>query len=114
MSEENVDVVRRIFDVWEEAGSPQSSGLLDPEIEWINPPEAVEPGTRRGIDAFAEAAQSVADAFEGARLEIAEVVDAGERVVVLATLHGRGRESGADVEIKLSYIWTIREGKAVR
>ena len=49
MSQENVEVVQRIYD----------DGLLDrdtaalielfaPEVEYVNPPEAVDPGVRRG------------------------------------------------------------------
>ena len=114
MSQDNLDTVRRIYEVWAEEGSPVSSGLLDPEIEWVNPPEAVEPGTRRGIEAFADAARTVAETFEGVRVEIDRLIDAGERVVVIATLRGRGRGSGADVERRQGYVWTIREGKAVR
>jgi uncharacterized protein len=114
MSLENVEVVRHIYAVWGEEGSPIPSGLLDPEIEWVNPPEAVEPGTRRGIDAFAAAAESVSETFDGVGVEIDELLDAGNRVVVVATLHGRGRGSGADVERRQGYIWTIRDGKAIR
>jgi uncharacterized protein len=114
MSQENLDTVRRIYEVWGEEGSPVSSGLLDPKIEWVNPPEAVEPGTRRGIEAFATAARTVADTFEGVGVEIEQLMDAGDRVVVIATLRGRGRGSGADVERRQGYVWTIREGKAVR
>ena len=114
MSRANLDTVRRIYEVWDKEGSPVSSGLLDPEIEWVNPPEAVEPGTRRGIEAFADAARTVAETFQGVRVEIERLMDAGERVVVIATLRGRGRGSGADVERRQGYVWTIRAGKAVR
>jgi uncharacterized protein len=114
MSQENLDTIRRIYAVWGEEGSPVSSGLLDPEIEWVNPPEAVEPGTRRGIEEFDTAARTVADTFEEVGVEIERMMDAGERVVVIATLRGRGRGSGADVERRQGYVWTIREGKAVR
>jgi ketosteroid isomerase-like protein len=114
MSQGNLDTVRRIYAVWAEEGSPVSSGLLDPEIEWVNPPEAVEPGTRRGLEAFADAARTVAETFEGVRVEIERLMDAGERVVVIAILRGRGRGSGADVERRQGYVWTIRDGKAVR
>jgi len=114
MSLENVEVVRQIYAVWGEEGSPIPSGLLDPEIEWVNPPEAVEPGTRQGIDAFAAAAESVSDTFDGVGVDIDELLDAGNRVVVVATLHGRGRGSGADVERRQGYIWTLRDGKAIR
>ena len=113
MSQENVDVIRRIYAAWYE-GSPAGSGLLDPQIEWVNPPEAVEPGTRRGVEAFGAAARSVDDTFEDARVDIDEMLDAGDRVVVLATLRGRGRGSGADVERRQGYVWTLREGKAIR
>ena len=114
MSRANLDTVRRIYEVWDKEGSPVSSGLLDPQVEWVNPPEAVEPGTRRGIEAFADAARTVAETFQGVRVEIERLMDAGERVVVIATLRGRGRGSGADVERRQGYVWTIRAGKAVR
>ncbi len=86
MSQENVDVVRHIYGAWRTEGSPVASGLLDPEIEWVNPPDGVEPG------------------------EIDEMLDAGERVVVLATLHG----GETDVERRQGYIWTIHDGRAIR
>jgi uncharacterized protein len=114
VSEENVDVVRRIYAVWAKEGSPVPSGLLDPEIEWVNPPDAVERGTHRGLDAFAGAVDAVSDTFEGVGVDIDEILDAGDRVVVLATLRGRGRGSGADVERRQGYVWTLRDGKVIR
>jgi ketosteroid isomerase-like protein len=109
----NVEIVRRIYAAWEE-GSPLESGLLAPDIEWVNPPEAIELGTRKGIEAFDGAARSVADSFEGARVEFEEFIDAGDKVVVIGTLHGSGRGSGAEVHRRQGYVWTIRDGKAVR
>ena len=114
MSQENIEVVRHIYGVWESEGSPVASGLLDPDIEWVNPPDAVERGTRHGLEAFGSAADSVSDTFEGVGLDIDEMLDAGDRVVVLATLHGRGRGSGADLERRQGYVWTLRDGKATR
>lgn len=114
MSQDNIEVVRHIYGVWESEGSPVGSGLLDPDIEWVNPPDAVERGTRHGLEAFGSAADSVSDTFEGVGVDIDEMLDAGDRVVVLATLHGRGRGSGADLERRQGYIWTIRDGKATR
>ena len=114
MSQENVDAVRRILAVWEAERSPVPSGLLDPEIEWVNPPDAVERGTRQGIDAFSAAADSLEAGFEDAVVEIDEILDAGDRVVVLGTLHGRGRGSGLDFERRQGHIWTFRDGKLIR
>ncbi|TMK70003.1 MAG: nuclear transport factor 2 family protein, partial [Actinobacteria bacterium] len=112
--QENVDVIRRIYAVWGKEGSPVPSGLLDQQIEWVNPPDAIERGTRAGIDAFATALGAVSDTFAGVGVDIDEILDAGDRVVVLATLHGRGRGSGAEVERRQGYVWTLRDGKAIR
>jgi ketosteroid isomerase-like protein len=114
MSQQNVDVVRRIYAVWGEEGSPIPSGLLDPDVEWVNAPEAIEPGVRYGVEAFGDAAESVAETFQDARVDIDEMLDVGDQVVVLATLRGRGRGSGADVERRQGYVWTLRDGKAIR
>jgi ketosteroid isomerase-like protein len=114
VSQQNVDVVRRIYAVWAEQGSPIPSGLLDPEIEWVNPPDAIERGTRQGIEAFGTAADTVNDTFEGVGVDIDEMLDAGDQVIVLATLHGRGRGSGADVERRQGYVWTLHDGRAIR
>lgn len=110
MSQDNIELVRRIYAAWNEG----FAGLLDAEIEWVNPPGAVEGGTRRGIQSFTAAARSVSDTFEGSRVDFDEFIDAGDRVVVLGTLRGRGRGSGVDVERRQGYVWTIRDGKAVR
>jgi ketosteroid isomerase-like protein len=48
MSQENVEIVRRIYANWAPESSPSESNLLHPDIEWVNPRDALEPGTRRG------------------------------------------------------------------
>jgi ketosteroid isomerase-like protein len=113
VSEENVKIVKRIYAAWED-GSPVSSGLLAEDIEWVNPGEAVEPGTRHGVSAFGEAADSVTTTFEGARVHFEEFIDAGENVVVIGTLRGIGQGSGLEIGTRQGYVWTIRDGMAVR
>jgi len=114
VSLENVELIRRIHAVWDEKKTPVPSGLLDPQIQWVNPPDAVERGTRTGLDAFTAAADALSDTFEAVSADIDEMLDVGDRVVVLATLHGRGRGSGAEVERRQGYVWTLRDGKAIR
>ena len=113
-SEADVEIVRRIYRAWGKGEQAEAWGLLDPDIEWVNPPHAVEPGTRRGIDDFSEALTMVFDTFDGPDVEIEEVVAVGEHVVVIGVLRGRGQSSRIAVERRQGYVWTIREGKAVR
>ena len=106
-------IVKRIYAAWED-GSPLDSGLLAEDIEWVNPSEAVETGTRQGVSAFGEAADSVTTTFEGARVHFEKIIDAGENVVVIGTLHGIGQGSGLEIGTRQGYVWTIQDAKAVR
>ena len=46
MSEENVQLVRKMYELWSRGQS--ASHLIDPQLEYVNPSYAVEAGTRRG------------------------------------------------------------------
>ena len=57
---------------------------MDPEIEYVNPEYAVEPGTRRGFEGFAIAAQAVTSVYGDYEVTEPELQDLGERVLVRA------------------------------
>jgi ketosteroid isomerase-like protein len=48
------------------------------------------------------------------RFEIDQVHDLGDRVLIVATHHARGRTSGVPVTIRSGYLYTVREGKVSR
>jgi ketosteroid isomerase-like protein len=108
MSQENVEVVRSIYAAWLAGESPRE--LIDPDVEYVNPPDAVEPGTRRGRKAFA----GIRSAYDDVKVEPERFIDAGDDVVVLARLTGRGRASGLDIDWRQGYIWTVEGGRGVR
>jgi uncharacterized protein len=114
MSQENVEIVRRIYVAMEETGSFAASGLLHADVEWINPDNAVEPGTRVGSDAFDAAWSNVRDSFETVVFEPRDFLDVGDDVVLITVMRARGHGSGADVEHPQGHVWTIEKGKAVR
>jgi ketosteroid isomerase-like protein len=114
MSRENLEIVRAIHDALAAGESPASLGLLHPDIQYVNPAEAVEPGTRRGLAAYEDAMRSMNDSFEDVRIDVREIKDVGDKVVVLATYTARGRSSGAQRQNEDGYVWTIRDGKAIR
>ena len=63
MSEDNVTLVRRLYEAWRDHGFGVVPDLMDPAIEYVNPPNAVEPGTRHGHEGFAEAAQAFSSIY---------------------------------------------------
>ena len=67
MTLESVEVVRSVYDAWAREDFPGPPELLDAGVEYVNPPGAVEPGTRRGLAAFAAAEPDEALAAARAR-----------------------------------------------
>jgi len=114
MSQENVDVVRRIYASWAPGSSPAESNLLHPDIEWVNPSDALEPGTRTSIEAFTSIIEGLDETIGDLRMDVERFIDAGDRVVVVATMRGHGSASGVAIERRHGSVWTIREGNAVR
>ena len=96
-----------------------NSRRIDPELlaedaEWVNPHDAVEPGTRRGADEFNRALARVFATWDDVRFDRERVIDNGDQVVALGSLHGCLRESGMEVSAAHGQIWTFRDGRVVR
>jgi ketosteroid isomerase-like protein len=114
MSQENVEIVRSIHEGLARGEPPAKLSLLHPDIAYVNPPGAVEPGTRRGLAAYEDALRAINEAFEDIRINVREVKDVGDHVVVFATFTARGRTSGVQRDNEDAYVWTVRDGRAVR
>jgi ketosteroid isomerase-like protein len=114
MSHENVGIVRSVYEAWARNELPGPAELLDPEIEYVNPLGAVEPGTRRGIEAFGQAVRAMVDGWETWEIQPERFVPAGEQVAVIVRYRVQGRVSGVDVNAHESALWTMRDGKVVR
>jgi ketosteroid isomerase-like protein len=107
MSGENVELVRNIYRLWSENGSARH--LIDPELEYVNPPYAVESGTRHGRRTLGK----IREVYPDFRVEPERFVDAGEDVVVIGIARGKSA-SGVEAQWRQGYVWTVRGGRAVR
>jgi ketosteroid isomerase-like protein len=53
--------------------------------------------------------------FDNVQAEVNELIDVGDTVVVVgSTLHGRGRQSGAEAKFTFWQVWAIENRKFVR
>jgi ketosteroid isomerase-like protein len=111
MSQENVEIVRSFYDSWARNEFPGPVELMDPEIEYVNPAGAVEPGTRRGREAFRRALEKVFEGWETWDVDPEEFRGVGDQVAVVVRYKARGRGSGVEVKGRESALWTLRDGK---
>ena len=73
-------------------------------------------GPVRGIITMEQIPQfwsDFADSWESLRIEVHELIEAGDHVVVPWTMHARGR-AGIEVTARVTWVWTIRDGFIVR
>ena len=115
MSRENVEIVRHIYESGLfDRGPDEVLKLATPDIEYVNPPYAVEPGVRRGLAAVAEAMHRFAEGWEESRHELRELYDCGDIVVAAVSWHIRGRGSERELINKEAHTWTLHEGRLAR
>src|SRR2546430_438754 len=85
------------------------------DVEWRGPrafPDLTEPHHgHSGVRAYAE---QVSGAWSKFSIRPERFLDLGEAVLVLAREHGRGRDSGAEVQHPTAHLWTLRDGLVVR
>jgi ketosteroid isomerase-like protein len=87
---------------------------MHPDIEWINPQNAIETGTRQGHEGFGEAETAFRRAYSAIEIEVERQIERGDTVgVIVETLvHGRG--SGIEVRQRQGMVFTIRDGRIAR
>ena len=112
MSQENVEIVRETFARLRKGEAVVD--VLSPDVVWeshVGP----EQGEYRGADEVADYYRSYFGAFEDFRVDTEEIRPLpDDRVYVAVRDRGRGKESGAEVEMMVFQIWTLRDGKVIR
>ena len=112
---DNVQLLMRMYEVWDAQDLPAVLKLLDPEFEWVNPTYAVHPGIRRGHKGMEQVMANLHESFEVQSRRLGEVEELGQGRVLWHTVFcARGRDSGAAIEVDEQHLWTMRDGKILR
>lgn len=122
MSQENIAIVRAIF----ETGSTTSKeeilkalpeaipALFHPDAEWIEAPERVDSTSYRGHDGIRDSFERWLEQWDDYRFEAERFEDHGDRVLVVARESGEGHGSGASTKATIFAVFTFRQGKVSR
>jgi ketosteroid isomerase-like protein len=115
MSQENVEIVRRMLAAAAAGQAERALEFFDPEVLVDATRFVINPGTYVGFDGLERWQADIDEVWDEFRLEPIEFVDAGDRIVVMSQLIGKGKGSGVEVtRTSSAQVATIRNGHIVR
>jgi ketosteroid isomerase-like protein len=123
MSQENVEVVRKLYaEVRFDRTDSESFGravnafftILDPDAEWQPDENDIDPHGLRGEAAIRDFFERHAEPWQEFRWEPRELHDVGDEVVALGDIYARGREAGVEVHAPYAHRFGFRGDRLVR
>ena len=77
LSQQNVEIVQRYIDHWNETGAPLWAEI-DPQAVFVIDPGSFVAGTYRGHEGIRDLLRLTAEVFDQFRYEVDDMVDAGD------------------------------------
>jgi ketosteroid isomerase-like protein len=115
MSQQNVDRVLAGYDAFNRGDLDAAVAGFSPDFELSPPPILPDTGVYRGPEGFRRFWQTWIDSFDDFQIEIEEVIDAGDTIVVMAAVSGRGKDSGVQARSpSFPHVWTFQGSEIVR
>lgn len=108
------EVPEQILDAWNRRDLEAMIALADSELEYVNAPDALEPGTRHGHDGLALVVKAQWEAMPGMRQEIDRVHTRGDEFFVEARISRQMPGSDSVIENKVLISFKVRDGKVLR
>jgi ketosteroid isomerase-like protein len=114
MSQENVEIVRKMYEGFARSGPDGMFEFMDPEVDHRaieGAPDDI--GVFGGYDAMRRYYGQWVEMFDDLRAEVEELIEVGDRVVAMLHVTARMKASEAEVDMRLGVVWALRNGKAV-
>jgi uncharacterized protein len=117
MSQENINIIKKIYQDFGEGNIPGVFERFSPEIEWIaaeNSPAG--PGSPyRGHDQVRDGVfLRILNGFDGFCIQQDELFAADDKVIMLGYYLGAAKPSGKQMKAQVAHIWTLNDSKVVR
>jgi ketosteroid isomerase-like protein len=116
MSQENVEIVLRLAEANERRDWDTVFTTYAPDIEWEDCSGMWgDWGVARGHEGLRHAWRRWFEIFGDVNWQLdGDPLDGGDDVVADYRVHGRGRESGVEVDQRFTLIWSVRDGRIAR
>ena len=113
MPSDPTDRLRNAYAAFNSGGDFDWS-LIDPSIEHDQTKGLFLDGVFYGPEGVRAAIEEVQSDWDDLSYELVEVVQLGDRVLVLLRMTARVRDSEAELDAQVAHVWEFRDGRAVR
>ena len=116
MSEENLEIVRRGFEHFQQTRDFLREDVYDPAFVWDMSTFQgwPEKQTYEGLDGAREFMSAWLDAWEDWHLDVEELHDGGDKVVAIVRQRGRSKSTGLEVDMSFAQVFTLQDGLVTR
>jgi ketosteroid isomerase-like protein len=114
MSQENVEVVRKGIEAWNQHDADLWLSYAAPDIEWMPAgPAAVERTVYRGHEEVASGFTAVWQTWDVFHFEEAQIRDLGDSVLWLGRVNMRGSASRIDLDQEFAVLTRLQDGQVI-
>jgi ketosteroid isomerase-like protein len=114
MATHGEEMARRFAEAITGCDRDSAVAVCHPEIEFSSV-LGISGRAYLGHDGVRQYLDDVESAWDDWTVEVEQIVEAEDaRVVIVMTMHARGRGSGATLATRTAHIWTLRDGKLFR
>jgi ketosteroid isomerase-like protein len=111
MSQENVEIVRRVVEAFNSDEPRRALARFHPDIEFTSTASALDGTAYVGLEGMGRYANDLEAIFDDWHSEDDRIIDAGtEDVLWLHRIVGRAKASGFPVDQPIGIVWTLRDG----
>jgi ketosteroid isomerase-like protein len=111
----SLELIRRLAAAWNERDLERLLALAHPELEYVNSPLAVEPGTRHGHEGFALVVTKQWEAFgPTGRQDVERCTPAGDDVIASLLVSRTMPNSDIRVENRVAVRFSFQDGLVSR
>jgi ketosteroid isomerase-like protein len=115
MSRQNVELVRRLHQAFNQRDTETFLGLLDPDVEWVPMMARLEGAVYRGRAEVERWLVGLDHDWVELRTEPQEFRDLGDVVLILGSWHARARTSDLVLDSEPgAWVARVRDGRVVR
>jgi ketosteroid isomerase-like protein len=114
MSQENVELMRRVFDAYFRGDEAAMLGYVASDVVVTQFPDQADVRDYHGHEGLLQVMADWIDTWADWSIEILRAREIDQLVLVGARQRGRGRASGAPMEGEVAFLFTVREGKIAR